>query len=51
MIPIIGLDRASSPYPAALMKTFRKNKEKCASPYDVSPCRNPVVAVNGLERS
>jgi hypothetical protein len=28
MIPMIGRDRASSPYPRALMKTFRRNREK-----------------------
>lgn len=50
-MPTMGRDSASSLYPRALMKTLRRNREKCASPYEVSAWRRPVEAARGLLRS
>ena len=51
MIPMMGLERASSLYPSAFINTFLKKREKCGSPYEVSPCRRPEVELIGFERS
>src|SRR5215208_5784911 len=42
-MPTTGRASASSDRPIALMKALRRNSEKSASPYDVSPFRMPSV--------
>lgn len=51
MMPTMGRKRASSEYPRALMKTFLRNREKCASPYEVRPCRKSDVEATGVDIS